>query len=302
MKARILLTVFIALLLTILISPVNPAALQTPTPIPFEEPAGCKRPPDDYTRVQIGENTLNARTIAMLEHAHTLYSGTIDLAGAAITQGSYNVGEVALSFGTHDGGGTVDISVRNLPVDWSIRWDDIPILVQALRTAGFAAFFRDETDGMTPHIHAVAVGDAELSYAAALQLDGRYGYFRGFNALPQLDGVPEPDFDGEMILCNWMRDMGYRDLRNETVVFTPPYAFSPGDTIFVNMLNGQELNFRVQPTISAEILLKLPSETPLAVLAWPRLADGYQWWMLQTEDGITGWAVEAVDGGYTLVP
>lgn len=69
---------------------------QTPT---FVEPEGCLDPPDDYTRVTIGNVVLNQRTIAMLEHAQELYGGPIELTGRHLTQGSYNVGAVALSFG-----------------------------------------------------------------------------------------------------------------------------------------------------------------------------------------------------------
>ena len=51
----------------------------------------------------ITQDTLNRRTLAMLEHAQTLYGGEHDFI-LAITQGSYNQG-VEASFGTHDGGG-----------------------------------------------------------------------------------------------------------------------------------------------------------------------------------------------------
>lgn len=275
----------------------------TPSPTPeFIEPEGCLTPPDDYTRVTIGEVTLNQRTIAMLEHAQTLYETPIELTGRHLTQGSYNVGAVALSFGTHDGGGAVDISVRNMPVDFSIRTQDIEPLIQALRTAGFAAWYRSDADGMTPHIHAVAIGDEELSYAATLQIDGRYGYFSGFNALPQVDGVPIPDAHGGPVLCQWMRDLGYRDRREEVRVQLPPYTFSPNQFIFVNTVWGDELNFRDAPGLNTNILAKLPHETPLTVVDGPQFADGFRWWQVQLEDGAIGWAADEVGGTLTLVP
>lgn len=182
---------------------------------PFEEPEGCLRPPEDYTRITIGYAVLNRRTYWMLQRAQEIYGGTIPITGAGITQGSYNPGGVDASFGTHDGGGAVDISVRNIPYDWSIKWDDIPVLVNALRIAGFAAFYRDERDGLTPHIHAIAIGDQELSPVAAEQLTGHYGYFRGFDGYPRDDGIPRTPYYGNFTMCQWMLDMGYRDLRNE---------------------------------------------------------------------------------------
>jgi hypothetical protein len=59
-----------------------------PSPTLFPEPAGCERPPDNYARVRVNGETLNARTVWMLKHARTLYNGTIDFAGTAVTQGS----------------------------------------------------------------------------------------------------------------------------------------------------------------------------------------------------------------------
>lgn len=273
------------------------AYAQTPSP----GPVGCLRPPEDYTRVLVGEHTLNARTLAMLEQAQTLYGGTIDLAGRAITQGSYIEGN-PLSFGTHDGGGAVDISVRNLPIDWSIRYDDIPLVIEALRTAGFAAWYRDEEDGMTPHIHAIALGDQDLSRSAQLQISGRYGYLRGFNGLPQSDGVPKPDQDGEIVLCEWMRELGYADLRGQMPVQSPPYAFRVGMRVYTNTVWGQELNLRREPSLAAQILARLANETPLTLLDGAREADGYRWWLVKTPDAQLGWVVESADGGLTLVP
>ena len=298
MRRRLLLVALVILLTT----GSMPALAQTPTPTSLPEPAGCQRPPDIYTRVAVGTSTLNMRTISMLAHAQTLYDGPIDLTGAAITQGSYNAGVVALSFGTHDGGGVVDISVRNIPVDWTIRFDDIPPLVVALRTAGFAAWYRDEADGMTPHIHAIAIGDAELSRAAALQLDGRYGYFRGFDGLPQGDGIPRLDEHGGPIICNWMRELGYEDLREESPLPTLPYQFVLGAELLVNVLDGEELNFRSQPSLNGEILRRLPHETPVTLLDGPRFANDFTWWQIQLEDGTVGWAVDGTSDGVTLVP
>jgi hypothetical protein len=194
---------------TLTASPV-PTETLLPTATAIPEPEGCLRPPDDYTRVTVRGHTLNRRTLAMLENTATLYGGIIDVANHAITQGSYVSGE-ELSFGTHSGGGAVDLSVIDR-AEWRILTDEIEPLVRALRAAGFAAWLR-EVDELAPgspiHIHAIAIGDAELSPAAQEQLTGEYGYFNGYNGLPEDFGGPGPDRHGGPLVCNWMRELGY---------------------------------------------------------------------------------------------
>jgi hypothetical protein len=191
---------------------ITASPLPSATPIP--EPLGCLRPPDDYSRVTVRGHALNRRTLVMLEHAAQLYDGIIDIANHAITQGSYVSGE-ELSFGTHSGGGAVDLSVIDR-TEWRILTDEIEPLIRALRAAGFAAWLRavDELAPGSPiHVHAIAVGDAELSPAAQEQLTGEYGYFNGYNGLPEGFGGPGLDRQGGPMACNWMRALGYADLR-----------------------------------------------------------------------------------------
>ena len=151
---------------------------------------------------------LNQRTFAMLQTAQALYGGPGSLLW--VTQGSYSEG-VDASFGTHDGGGVVDLSIRH-PVTWELLYGETERLVRALRQAGFAAWYRSPEQGFDPHIHAVAVGDAELSDAALAQLTGEQGYFRGRNGLPGTD-VAGPDPHGGPLVCEWMKELGYADWR-----------------------------------------------------------------------------------------
>jgi hypothetical protein len=158
---------------------------------------------------------LNQRTLAMLSHAQGLYGGEIELTGYAITQGSYTEA-VSASFGTHAGGGAVDLSVLRRGT-YTVLWDDLEPLIRALRAAGFAAWVREygELYPDSPiHIHAIAIGDPELSPAAEEQLTGEAGYFRGYSGLPVATyGTPTPDRYGGPVLCQWMIDLGYQDLR-----------------------------------------------------------------------------------------
>ncbi len=186
---------------------------------PSIELVGCLRPSDDYAILTINGHQLNQRTYEMLTNAAQLYQGPIDLIGSAITQGSYT-DAVPESFHTHAGGGAVDISVM-APGTFDILYDEIEPLIDALRLAGFAAWFRDFNDiyeGSPVHIHAIAIGDRELSLAAREQLAGPFGYFWGYDGLPQDDNIPHRDPHGGPVLCNWMIEMGYP---NKTATAAP---------------------------------------------------------------------------------
>lgn len=127
------------------------------------------RTTNPYRRVVYKGARFNERTVCMLKTADSNWSGSI-----VVTQGSYNT-SVGASAGTHSGGGAVDISVRGL------GWSSISTLVIALRKAGFAAWYRSPSEGPWPaHIHAIAIGDKELSAAAARQVSA---YKAGRNGL-----------------------------------------------------------------------------------------------------------------------
>ena len=203
-------------------APPTGTATQAPTftPIPSQtstpEPLGCQKPPEDYARIKVNNGqTINQRTLAMLAQAQELYGGEIELTGSAITQGSYS-NAVAASFGTHGGGGAVDLSLMRRGT-YTVLWDDIEPLLRALRVAGFAAWLREYGELYADsgiHIHAIAIGDQELSDAAEEQLTGEAGYFRGYSGLPvAVYGSPAADRYGGPVLCQWMIDLGYGDLR-----------------------------------------------------------------------------------------
>jgi len=200
----------------------SPSEVITKAPEDHSTDLACMKPSEDYSRIEINGYQLNQRTFKMLKTAQRLYGGDIDITSDAITQGSYSNAVVA-SFGTHAGGGVVDLSVM-APGTYTILYEDIDPLINALRSAGFAAWYRDLDelyDGSPAHIHAVAIGDQELSIAAREQLAGPFGYFWGYNGLPTTDKVPIRDPHGGPVVCDWMIEKGYP---NKTA--TP----SPGET------------------------------------------------------------------------
>lgn len=193
----------------------TPTLTITPTP-KYVEPENCLPPKENYDLIVINGMLFNQRTYSMLEHAQSIYGGEIDLTGYHLTQGGYS-NLVSASFGTHNGGGAVDISVIQYGT-YQVLYDEIDSLIQSLRAAGFAAWLRDFDQlypGSPIHIHAIAIGDRDLSGPAREQLTGDFGYFLGFNGIPQGGGTtPIPDKHGGPILCQWMLDSGYADLSN----------------------------------------------------------------------------------------
>lgn len=122
---------------------------------------------------------VNERTRRMLAAADAALPFAL-----VLSQGSYNPGGDPTSAGTHDGGGVVDLSVTRLTS--TQRWQ----AVQALRTVGFAAWLRTPDQGDWPaHIHAVAVGDTDVSAVARNQVAD---YHVGRNGLANHGGDNTP--------------------------------------------------------------------------------------------------------------
>ncbi len=142
-----------------------------------------------------GKVKLNDRTLAMLDNAakYLKTNGGCPSARSAaryVSQGSYNPGVVAASAGTHDGGGVFDMRCVDLAPAARTA------LVRALRQAGFAAWIR--TPPSFPyHIHAVAIGDPDLSPSAKKQVKS---YFAGRDGLAK-NG---PDPNGGPVVKAWM--------------------------------------------------------------------------------------------------
>jgi peptidoglycan hydrolase-like protein with peptidoglycan-binding domain len=127
-----------------------------------------------------GTKRVNTRTRLMISAADATLPWTIQ-----VSQGSYCLGKKSCaeaSAGTHDGGGAIDVRVKDLST--TQRWRT----VQALRQVGFAAWLRTPSQCggcWTAHIHAVAIADTDV-----WQRDGRFtnrdqvaDYFVGRNGL-----------------------------------------------------------------------------------------------------------------------
>ena len=154
--------------------------------------SSTKEPAGDYHRISWRGVTMNQRTKDMVLRAEAYAKKMGVPTPIRFSQGSYHKG-YGPSAGTHDGGGALDIRSAALSRPTELK------LVKALRMAGFAAWSRGHNgDGMPPHIHALAIGDKQLSASARSQVQE---YFWGGDGLvgshPDGDrsiGRPYPDW------------------------------------------------------------------------------------------------------------
>src|SRR5262245_55765220 len=117
---------------------------------------------DTYGRDWSRGVQLNNRTLEMLEI--TELRGLRLLTPLSLSQDSYS-SSVSQSGGTHDGGSALDVRTGGSS---AARIDSI---VEELRKTGFAAWHPTPDQGDWPeHVHAVAIGDTELSQAAKDQV------------------------------------------------------------------------------------------------------------------------------------
>lgn len=110
------------------------------------------------TRVTWRGRTFDARTRDMLVEVQRLVGDGVELIPV---QGSYSLGSA--SAGTHAGGGAVDLRTWHLGTVEKVR------LVTAMRLVGFAAWYRYPPK-FDQHVHGIAIGCPDLSFAATNQV------------------------------------------------------------------------------------------------------------------------------------
>jgi hypothetical protein len=68
-----------------------------------------------------------------------------------------------------------------------------------------------------------------------------------------------------------------------------------GQLARVHTTDGDQLNVRLLPNLTADILAKVPDGDRVTLLEGPRYAEGFTWWKVRTASGVEGWAVESVE-------
>jgi hypothetical protein len=91
-------------------------------------------------------------------------------------------------------------------------------------------------------------------------------------------------------------------------VETPPTVTPPvtglkvGGHAIVHTTAGDKLRIHTQPSFDASVSATLTNGTRVAIIEGPHTVGSDHWWKVETSDGRTGWAVEAVEGIQTLQP
>lgn len=70
----------------------------------------------------------------------------------------------------------------------------------------------------------------------------------------------------------------------------PSGTITVGGKVRVTGTGAARLNVRQQPGTSAPVVTRAEDGHVFTVLEGPQTADGYQWWKVQDDQGVTGWA------------
>lgn len=74
-----------------------------------------------------------------------------------------------------------------------------------------------------------------------------------------------------------------------TPTTTPVPVLAPGGKAVVKGTQAAKLKVRVGAGLNQDTLLFVEDGTVLTLLDGPQASDGYNWWQVQTPDGVTGW-------------
>ena len=186
---------------------------------------GSMRTP--YGRTTFRAVTLNWRTAEMLVVAEK----KISTAPLGLSQGSWSA--AATSGGTHLGGGALDVRAGDRT---RTQLDEIQL---ELRRIGFAAWVRDPSQGDWPyHVHAIAIGDRDMSDAAAQQViaykngrDGLKGNGPDYGPRPTWTQYPQTLKELEMDATEHAALIEVRDFLRTIDVFPNDLTDVEGDTL-----------------------------------------------------------------------
>lgn len=88
----------------------------------------------------------------------------------------------------------------------------------------------------------------------------------------------------------------------EDICPAAPAQLNPGDIAVVTISDAKNLNLRLQPGLSQEIMTGIPKDASVTVIGGPACRDGFRWYKVSYQ-GQEGWSVEVgPEGLYSLFP
>jgi hypothetical protein len=159
----------------------------------------------------------------------------ISTAPVELSQGSWS--NAATSAGTHSGGGALDVRASKGGNAFTrTQLDEIQL---ELRRIGFAAWVRDPSQGDWPyHVHAIAIGDRDMSDAAAAQVvaykngrDGLAGNGPDYGPRPTWTQYPQELDELEMDATEHAALIEVRDLLRTVDTFPNDLTDPPDDKV-----------------------------------------------------------------------
>ena len=91
---------------------------------------------------------------------------------------------------------------------------------------------------------------------------------------------------------------------NEVATATPSGRgiLTVNGVAIISTTEGDRLNMRNQPGLNSTIVARLENGTRVVILDGPVAGDGFTWWQVRLNTGLSGWVVESADGVRTLIP
>ena len=97
--------------------------------------------------------------------------------------------------------------------------------------------------------------------------------------------------NGKMLAVSTTDGIQLLDIANMSWMSNLRFILSLGYSYSITA-EGDNLNFRMQPSVNGEIIKKLNAGEWFGVVDGPVFSDGYIWWKVKTEEDIEGWIVE----------
>lgn len=100
----------------------------------------------------------------------------------------------------------------------------------------------------------------------------------------------------------YIADKGPSGIANIECLAAPDPRVKVGDVVIITREDERPLNIRQDPNLGDNVISQaLPDET-MQITGGPFCADGYLWWQVRLDNGITGWAAEGSQEVYFFEP